>query len=236
MLNYGGFGIPFGAAMLNFADDPRGFYHFVAIDDSRALAHHPPVARSAASGPFCTIIAPCGLRLLVDHAKSDGCGVVSQSFRSSARALRPEARRQISRDSRDPGLRGAVSGLGRSHARTPRARPGGEGRPLLFEKAAASRSVPSRVEEHRERIGRHRLLAGDSSLSPAIRSAAQPGRALSIARCSIRSPRSPPIWPSSAHFAFDLVRALNFKQSFQNRCKKAGRESDTSPEPQCLAP
>jgi hypothetical protein len=35
MLSYGGFGIPFGAAMLDFADDLRSFYHFAAIDDHR---------------------------------------------------------------------------------------------------------------------------------------------------------------------------------------------------------
>lgn len=61
--------------------------------------------------PVDAITAPCGLRLRALTAyldQSDGCGIVSQSFRSSARALRPEGRRQISRDNRDRGrgLRG----------------------------------------------------------------------------------------------------------------------------------
>jgi hypothetical protein len=47
MLNYGGFGIPFGAAMLDFADDPRGFYQFVAIDDIAGVGAPP------ARGPKC---------------------------------------------------------------------------------------------------------------------------------------------------------------------------------------
>jgi hypothetical protein len=52
MLNYGGFGIPFGAAMLDFADDPRGFYQFVAIDDIAGVGAPP------ARGPKCGFRSP----------------------------------------------------------------------------------------------------------------------------------------------------------------------------------
>jgi hypothetical protein len=91
MLNYGGFGIPFGAAMLDFADDPRGFYHFVAIDDIAGVGAPP------ARGPKCGFrslqydhrsLRPStarGPRVLI---KSDECGVVSERFRPTARNYR----------------------------------------------------------------------------------------------------------------------------------------------------